>query len=75
MDVSGNVRAASERPTDWSAPAAPRTVWDRIKDQKVLQWTLAYSSAAYTLLHRCGMVGNALDWPWRGTTTIAHNTG
>jgi hypothetical protein len=51
VDESGKVQAASERPTDWSAPVAPRTVWDRIKDHKVLQWTLAYSAAAYALLH------------------------
>jgi hypothetical protein len=31
VDESGKVQAASERPTDRSAPVAPRTVWDRIK--------------------------------------------
>jgi adenylate cyclase len=41
----------------------PPTVWDRLKDHKVLERTLAYAAAAYTLLHGVEMVSNALDWP------------
>lgn len=39
------------------------SVWSRIKDHKVLQWTLGYAAAAYTLLHGVEMVGNAFSWP------------
>jgi len=39
------------------------SVWSRIKDHKLLQWTLGYAAAAYTLLHGVEMVGNAFTWP------------
>jgi TolB-like protein/Flp pilus assembly protein TadD len=39
------------------------SVWSRIKEHKVLQWTLGYAAAAYTLLHGVEMVGNAFTWP------------
>ncbi len=39
------------------------SVWDRVKAHKVVQWTVAYSAAAYTLLHAMEMVSDALDWP------------
>ncbi|MGH8701746.1 MAG: hypothetical protein ACREVR_11310, partial [Burkholderiales bacterium] len=39
------------------------SVWSRIKEHKVLQWTLGYAAAAYTLLHGVEMVGNAFAWP------------
>ena len=39
------------------------SIWSRIKDHKVLQWTLGYAAAAYTLLHGVEMVGNAFTWP------------
>jgi hypothetical protein len=26
-------------------------IWARLKEHKVMQWTLAYDAAAYTLLH------------------------
>lgn len=38
-------------------------IWSRIKEHKVLQWTLGYAAAAYTLLHGVEMVGNAFIWP------------
>jgi TolB-like protein len=37
--------------------------WARLKEHKVLQWTLAYAAAAYTLLHVAEMVGGAFHWP------------
>jgi len=37
--------------------------WQRVKDHKVVQWTIAYGAAAYTLLHIVEMVASALDWP------------
>ena len=39
------------------------SIWSRIKEHKVLQWTLGYAAAAYTLLHGVEMVGNAFSWP------------
>jgi TolB-like protein len=38
-------------------------LWERLKHHKVMQWTLAYAAAAYTLLHGAEMVSNALHWP------------
>jgi hypothetical protein len=43
-------------------PASTRTVWRRIRDHKVVQWTLAYLALAYTLLHGAEMLGNSLGW-------------
>ena len=55
--------AVLEDPIGPSAATASRTVWARIKAHKVLEWTLAYAAAAYTLLHVVEMVGSAFDWP------------
>ena len=38
-------------------------LWSRIKQHKVVQWTLAYVALAYTLLHGAEMLGDALGWP------------
>lgn len=43
--------------------AAPLGVWARLKEHKVMQWTLAYAAAAYTLLHGVEMLSEAQDWP------------
>src|SRR5262249_26512925 len=47
-----------------AVPAAVpiRTIWERIKHHKVVQWTLAYLALAYTLLHSAEMLGNSLGW-------------
>lgn len=39
------------------------SVWARLKEHKVAQWTLAYAAAAYTVLHATEMVSNAFEWP------------
>lgn len=47
-------------------PAPPRaisTLWDRLKQHKVVQWTVAYLAVAYTLLHGAEMLGGSLGWP------------
>jgi len=45
-------------------PAAPTTsIWERLKHHKVLEWTLAYTAAAYTLLHGVEMLSEAQEWP------------
>jgi adenylate cyclase len=41
----------------------PKGIWERIKDHKVAQWTLAYAAAAYTLLHGAEMLSDAQEWP------------
>jgi TolB-like protein len=38
-------------------------IWARIKEHKVMQWTLAYAAAAYTLLHGVQMLSDAQEWP------------
>src|SRR5271170_1414121 len=59
-----------ESDADAPSPAAisphahsPGGVWARLKEHKVMQWTLAYAAAAYTLLHGTAMVSEALEWP------------
>ena len=55
--------AAPEQDAALSVPAPSISVWARIKEHKVAQWTLAYAAAAYTLLHGTEMVSNAFEWP------------
>ena len=43
--------------------SVPKGVWERLKEHKVAQWTLAYAAAAYTLLHGVGMLSEAQEWP------------
>jgi TolB-like protein/tetratricopeptide (TPR) repeat protein len=38
-------------------------LWDRLKEHKVAQWSLAYVAAAYTLLQGVEMVSAAFEWP------------
>ena len=44
-------------------PSAIVTLWDRLKQHKVVQWTVAYVAVAYTLLHGAEMLGGSLGWP------------
>jgi TolB-like protein/Tfp pilus assembly protein PilF len=44
-------------------PEASLNLWDRLKHHKVMQWTLAYAAAAYTLLHGVEMLSEAQEWP------------
>jgi TolB-like protein/Tfp pilus assembly protein PilF len=44
-------------------PPKPATPWERIKQHKVMQWTLAYAAMAYTLLHVTEMVNHAFEGP------------
>jgi TolB-like protein/tetratricopeptide (TPR) repeat protein len=60
--MSTTEAAPEPRPT--APPSATRAgFWNRVKAHKVVQWTIAYGAAAYTLLHIVEMVANALDWP------------
>ena len=56
-------QAAPKQHASSSATARPLSVWARIKEHKVAQWTLAYAAAAYTVLHGTEMVSNAFEWP------------
>ena len=38
-------------------------IWARVKQNKVVQWTLAYLALAYTLLHGAEMLTGSLGWP------------
>jgi hypothetical protein len=60
-----DVASANEQTGSSTAPprSAPLDFWERVKKHKVVQWTVAYGAAAYTLLHIAEMVRDALDWP------------
>jgi TolB-like protein len=60
---SGKTQAAQEQRAAISEPVRSMSVWARIKEHKVVQWTIAYAAAAYTLLHGTEMVSNAFEWP------------
>lgn len=59
----GEAQAAPQQHAELSVPARSMSVWARIKEHKVAQWTIAYAAAAYTLLHGTEMVSNAFEWP------------
>jgi hypothetical protein len=40
--------------------APTRGIWERIKEHKVVQWTLACVALAYRLLHGAKMLGSTL---------------
>ena len=46
-----------------SVVVAPQGIIERIKQHKVVQWTLAYAALAYTLLHGSEMMVSSLGWP------------
>lgn len=38
-------------------------IWTRVKDHKVIQWTLAYLAAALALAHGAELVSQGFEWP------------
>jgi TolB-like protein len=62
-DVTPEPVATTTPETPAAAPGTSLDLWERLKHHKVMQWTLAYAAAAYTLLHGAEMVSNALHWP------------
>src|SRR5215469_573180 len=58
---SAQAPQSSTTAADQAAP--PPNVWERLKRHKVLQWTLAYAAAAYTVLHATQMVVESFEWP------------
>ena len=59
----GETPSALDRPAAHIVPAPSESVWARIKDHKIAQWTLAYAAAAYALLDGTKIVSDAFDWP------------
>ena len=59
----GGSQSEPEHSATLFPPARTSSVWARLKQHKVAQWTLAYAAAAYALLHGTEMVSNALEWP------------
>ena len=60
---SGDTQAAPEESAARAASAPSLSVWARIKEHKIAQWTLAYAAAAYALLDGTKIVSDAFDWP------------
>jgi TolB-like protein/Flp pilus assembly protein TadD len=57
---SGNVSETASEDTSGSSTAG---LWQRIKDHKVLQWSLAYLGAALAIAHGAELLGHAFHWP------------
>jgi TolB-like protein/tetratricopeptide (TPR) repeat protein len=55
--------AKPSQPIESPAVASSESVWNRVKQHKVVQWVLAYAALAYTLLHGSEMLAEALNWP------------
>jgi TolB-like protein len=56
-------QAAPEESTPRGVATPSISVWARIREHKIAQWTLAYAAAAYALLDGTKIVGEAFDWP------------
>ena len=39
------------------------SLWSRIKEHKIVQWTAAYAAFAFVTLHAATLVSDALEWP------------
>jgi adenylate cyclase len=39
------------------------SLWSRIKEHKIVQWTVAYAAFAFVALHVATLVSDALEWP------------
>jgi len=59
----GESTGASSGATDPATPTSSKSLFDRLKEHKVAQWTLAYAAFAYTSLHTVEMLSDAQDWP------------
>jgi TolB-like protein len=46
-----------------AAPAASEDLWERIKDHKVLQWSLTYLGASLALAHAQDLLSHTYHWP------------
>jgi TolB-like protein len=46
-----------------AAPAPPEDLWERIKEHKVLQWSLTYFGASLALAHAQDLLSHTYHWP------------
>ena len=44
-------------------PVVPPNTWARIKEHKIIQWSLGYLAAALALTHSEELIGHAYGWP------------
>jgi adenylate cyclase len=51
-------RAPHEAKASWWG-----SVWPRIKEHKIAQWTVAYAAFAFVALHGATLLSDALEWP------------
>src|SRR5688572_7647180 len=54
-------------------PGASTAFWSRVRENKVIQWAVAYLGAALALAHGAELVTHALHWPdgvWRGVVLM-----
>jgi adenylate cyclase len=63
VSKSGQTAGALKPSSALTVPAPAMSVWERLKQHKVAQWTLAYAAVAYTLLHGTQMVRESFEWP------------
>ncbi len=56
----GAVHPAEPPPT---APDQHTSVWARIKQHKIAEWTLAYVAFGFAFLHGVTLLSDALEWP------------
>lgn len=62
--ASSNDQRPVEAQSNTRTIGAPEPgLFDRLKRHKVIEWTLAYAAAAYTLLHGLEMLSTAQEWP------------
>jgi TolB-like protein/tetratricopeptide (TPR) repeat protein len=61
------ITAAASPPLKVATHAGDSSVfanpWARLKEHKVVQWTLAYAAFAFALLHGATLMSDALEWP------------
>jgi adenylate cyclase len=60
---SGDTQATARDLAGRTVPTASVSFWTRIKDHKVVQWTLGYVAAAYAALDGLRFVSETFDWP------------
>jgi adenylate cyclase len=46
------------------------SVWTRIKEHKIAQWTIAYAAFAFVALHVATLASDALEWPHAVVRTV-----
>jgi TolB-like protein len=50
-------------PRETPPAVSPLSVWDRVRDHKIIQWSVAYLGAALALAQGIELVGRGFAWP------------